>query len=424
MPIELKVPSVGESITEVEIGDWLKRQGDRVEKDQNVVVIETEKATVELPAPASGKITKILKQTGESARVGDVIGVMEEGAGREIGSEGRASARPPAEMKEGAGEQPVERRREQPVPKTKAPSQPGPPKESPEAKSGAPEPGPSPKSDVRQTPAAKRALRPEEVKPTGPGERLPKDDVLPPAEAIVPRSQASERAEETVRMSLWRRTIARRLVQAKRDAALLTTFNEIDMSAVSELRKRYGEAFRTKHNAKLGLMSFFVKAAADALNQIPQVNAEVRDENIIYHNYCDIGIAVGTGEGLVVPVLHHAERLSFADIEIAIADFAKRAEERTLQPEELEGGTFTITNGGVFGSLLSTPIVNPPQSAILGLHAIQDRPVVREGQVVIRPMMYVALTYDHRIIDGREAVLFLRRVKETIENPARILLEV
>ena len=225
-------------------------------------------------------------------------------------------------------------------------------------------------------------------------------------------------------MTRLRRTVAERLVEAQHHAALLTTFNEIDMAGVIALRKEYGEAFQQKYQVKLGFMSFFVKACVDALKLYPAVNAEVRDANIVYHNYCDIGVAVGSGKGLVVPVLRNAERMSFAEIEIAIGDFAQRAQDNKLKVEELHGGTFTISNGGVYGSLLSTPIVNPPQSGVLGMHAIQERPVAREGAVVIRPMMYVALTYDHRIVDGREGVSFLRRIKQVIENPARMLMEI
>ncbi|HUJ10247.1 MAG TPA: dihydrolipoyllysine-residue succinyltransferase [Verrucomicrobiae bacterium] len=368
MAIELKVPSVGESVTEVEIGGWLKAEGDPVAKDENVVVIESEKATVELPAPVSGRLTKILKQKGESAKVGEVIGEMQPVENAERPTE----RKPPSKGEPAKTETETETRRESP------------------------------------------AEKPEDQKSTGGKTIQTTGGIVAPA----------QRLEETVRMSLWRRTIARRLVEAKQAAALLTTFNEIDMSGVAELRKNYGERFQKKYATKLGLMPFFVKAAVDALKQFPQMNAEMRGENVVYHNFCDIGIAVSTTKGLVVPVLRRAERLSFAEIEKAIADFAGRSQTNDLLPEELEGGTFTITNGGVFGSLLSTPIVNPPQSAILGLHAIQERPVARAGQVVIRPMMYVAVTYDHRMIDGREAVLFLRRIKETIENPARMLIEV
>jgi 2-oxoglutarate dehydrogenase E2 component (dihydrolipoamide succinyltransferase) len=360
MAIELKVPPVGESITSVEVGDWVKAEGDWIGKDETVVIVDSEKATVEVPSPAAGRLSKILKRKGEPANVGDVIGEIDE----------RASA----------------------------PSQ------------NAPSPAPPPTAPKAAAPSAPLAPAPAPP-PSAPSVAAPA-----PAPSL-------ERGEESVRMSVWRRTIAKRLVQAQQDAALLTTFNEIDMSAVAELRKTWGEAFQKKHDVKLGLMSFFVKASVDALHAFPQVNAEIRGDDIVYRNYCDIGIAVSSAKGLVVPVLRGAERLSFAEIEKSIAAFARRSNDNTLTPEELEGGTFTITNGGVFGSLLSTPIVNPPQSAILGLHAIQDRPIALDGQVVIRPMMYVALTYDHRIIDGREAVSFLRRVKDAIEEPTRMLIE-
>ena len=332
-------------------------------------------------------------------------------------------------------------------------------------------------------PAAQRALaehglRPQEITPTGPGGRLLKEDVLrhlepsrgqppaaptapepaapptpegarperrlhpaaqppeppepPPAmsQAVVPSPAAEDgggaagREEETVPMSRLRRTVAERLVQAQHTAALLTTFNEINMSGAIALRKQYGEAFQRKYNVKLGFMSFFVKACVDALKQFPVLNAEARGTNIVYHNYYDIGVAIGSGKGLVVPVLRNAERLSFAEVEQAIGDFAQRARENKLKLDELQGGTFTISNGGVYGSMLSTPIVNPPQSGVLGMHAIQDRPVARDGNVVIRPIMFVALTYDHRIVDGREAVSFLRHVRDVVENPARMLMEI
>jgi 2-oxoglutarate dehydrogenase E2 component (dihydrolipoamide succinyltransferase) len=287
-------------------------------------------------------------------------------------------------------------------------------------------------------PAAARALaesrlKAQDVPATGPGGRLLKEDVMRQAEALAnaPRpaapsaaAPAGARDEEAVPMSMLRRRVAERLVQAQQTAALLTTFNEVDMTEVMELRKRHQEAFTKKHGIKLGIMSFFVKAAIEALKLIPQINAEIRGNEIIYKHYYDIGVAVGGGKGLVVPVLRNAERMSFAQIESAIADFGKRAQANALKLEELQGGTFTISNGGVYGSLLSTPIVNPPQSGVLGMHATQERPVARNGQVVIRPMMYIALTYDHRIVDGREAVTFLKRIKESLEDPARILLEV
>jgi 2-oxoglutarate dehydrogenase E2 component (dihydrolipoamide succinyltransferase) len=289
-----------------------------------------------------------------------------------------------------------------------------------------------PQGFARVMPSARRALKErglklEDVEPTGPGGRLQREDVLrhedgPQAERA-PSVQPGA-MEEAVPMSLFRRRIAERLVSAQKTAALLTTFNEIDMSAVSALRKQYQDAFVERYGTKLGFMSFFVKAAIDALKLIPAVNAEIRGTNILYKNHYDIGVAVGGGKGLAVPVIRNADRLSFSAVELAIQDFGKRAKENKLALEELSGGTFTISNGGVYGSLLSTPIVNPPQSGILGLHAIQDRPVALNGAVVIRPMMYVALTYDHRLVDGREAVTFLKRIKDCVEQPARMLVEV
>lgn len=408
MMIELKVPAVGESITEVEIGSWLKPEGATFAKDEPVAVIETEKATVELPAPEAGTLVKILKPQGATAKVGETIAHLEAGK-----AESSTTTKPA------------------PKPVSPAP-----------AKKSSEEP-------TRVTPLAKRVLaehdlRAEEVPATGPGGRVSRADVLqhvaqlqkektPPPTAstdnIAPSAPTSKtrtgaREDEVVRMSLLRRTIAKRLVEAQHTAALLTTFNEVDMSAILALRQQYQEAFQKKYGIKLGFMSFFVKAVIDALKQFPQLNAEIRDTDIVYHHYHDIGLAVSTDRGLVVPVLPDADRLSFAEIEQAVADFALRAREGKLKPEELSGGTFTITNGGVFGSLLSTPLVNPPQSGILGMHTIQERPVAVAGQVVIRPMMYVALTYDHRIVDGKEAVLFLRRAKDAVETPSRMLLEI
>ncbi len=406
MAIEIKVPELGESITEVELGDWLKQPGEQIRKDDPLVALESEKATVELPSPESGTLTQVLKRKGDTAKIGEVIALVEKGA-----------VQPAAT-----------------------------PKEATQA-SAAPKVEP-PRAELRVMPAAQVALeehglRPEDIQATGPGRRILKEDVLrhvteakppppsgpPTAQGAAPAtpstpSAAPHRQEEVVPMSRLRRTVAERLVQAQHTAALLTTFNEIDMGAVMALRKTHGEAFQQRYQIKLGFMSFFVKAGIDALKLYPAVNAEVRETNIIYHNYYDIGVAVGSGKGLVVPVLRNAERMSFAEVEIGIADFARRAKENKLKLEELQGGTFTISNGGVYGSLLSTPIVNPPQSGVLGLHAIQERPVARDGNVVIRPMMYVALTYDHRLVDGREAVSFLKRVKDVMENPARMLMEI
>jgi 2-oxoglutarate dehydrogenase E2 component (dihydrolipoamide succinyltransferase) len=377
MAVELKVPSLGESVTEVEIGAWLKSEGDAVNKDENVVSLESEKATVELPAPVSGTLGKIVKQKGEKASVGDVIALIE------TSGKSKEEAKPAK------------------APATPAPSAaPVPP--APSVPSAAPTPS------VASVPPLRAAER-KTVEPP----------VLPARQ-----SGSADRQEEVVPMTLLRRTVAQRLVEAQQTMAMLTTFNEIDLSAVIALRKQYQETFTKRYGVKLGFMSFFVKAAVEALKAIPQVNASIRGNDIVYHHYFDIGVAIGGGKGLVVPVLRNAEKMGLAEVEQAVADLAARAKANQLKPDELQGGTFTITNGGVYGSLLSTPIINPPQCAILGMHTIQERPIAVEGNVVVRPMMYVALSYDHRIVDGREAVTFLIQIKEMIEKPARILLEV
>jgi 2-oxoglutarate dehydrogenase E2 component (dihydrolipoamide succinyltransferase) len=441
MAVELRVPEVGESITEVQIGSWFKKEGDPVERDEALVEIESDKATLELPAPVSGTLSKVLKKKGEMVKVGDLIA--------EIGEGGAAK---PA-VKSAAGKAPAPTDSKAPAPAdSKAPAP---------ADSKAPAPTVSraaaPKraataptgpraAEPRVMPSAQRVLAENDldaadVVPSGPGGRVLKEDVLdrlasrpaapggtpavargiaPPASA--PITDSAERVEEAVPMSPMRLRIAERLKEAQNTAALLTTFNEIDMSQVIILREELREAFQERFAVKLGFMSFFVKASVDALMQFPQVNAEVRGKEIVYRNYYDIGIAVGGGKGLVVPVLRNAERMSFAEIEIAIADFGARARENKLSLEELKGGTFTISNGGVYGSLLSTPIINPPQSGILGLHAIQKRPVVVNDEIAIRPMMYAAVTYDHRVIDGRESVAFLKHIKELVEHPTRMLL--
>ena len=399
MAVELKVPQVGESISEVQIAEWLSSEGERIERDKPIVTVESDKATVEVPSPIAGTLTKVLKQKGETASIGEVIALIEE--------DGAAAA----------------------APKTTAKAAPPPPAEP--AAEPAAKPVAKPKSAASvEKPGTKKA--PEKTGSTGVGatpkaaslEKLEPVAAPQPAEISPFEGTAEGRDEETVKMTPMRRRIAERLVEAQQTAALLTTFNEVDMSAVISLREELRESFIERYGVKLGFMSFFVKAAVDALKLVPQVNAEIRGDSIVYKNYYDIGIAVGGGKGLVVPVLRNAERLSFAEIEKSIADFAARAKENKLKLEELYGGTFTISNGGIYGSMLSTPIINPPQSGILGLHAIQDRPVARDKQVVIRPMMYLELTYDHRIVDGREAVTFLKRIKECIEKPQRILLEV
>jgi 2-oxoglutarate dehydrogenase E2 component (dihydrolipoamide succinyltransferase) len=415
MSIELKIPEVGESIREVQIGRWLKREGDAVALDENVVELETDKASMELAAPAAGVLGKVLKKEGDMVAVGEVIAYVE------------ASPKPDGAPASAAVET---------SPQSKKPAE--------QVVESAPE---KQTDDIAVSPAARRALREHGLHAadiSASGHTLRTDDVFrhldeKKAKANVPKTidrapspvkreqpgkHANGELEEVVPMSLIRRRIAERLVSAQQQAALLTTFNEIDMTAVKELRAEYRDAFQAKYGTKLGFMSFFVKAVVDALKSQPALNAEIRDNKIVYRHYYHIGIAVSSTKGLVVPVLRSAERLSFAEIEQSIADFGARASSNKLDPADLEGGTFTITNGGIFGSLLSTPIVNPPQSGVLGMHAIQDRPVARNGEVVIRPMMYVALTYDHRLVDGREAVTFLVRIKEALEDPSRMLLEI
>jgi 2-oxoglutarate dehydrogenase E2 component (dihydrolipoamide succinyltransferase) len=389
MAVELKVPSVGESITEIEIGQWLKAEGDTVNKDENVVALESEKATVELPSPAAGTLSRIVKRKGDKALIGEVIAYLE-----------------PAQKSKDETRL-VRKSEKAPSPAPSAPMPATPPP-------APPAPAPAQASAAAASPdsaSAPLAAPPE-----------PKTEIVKAVPSRTPLAPGRE--EEVVRMSPLRRTVARRLVEAQHSMAVLTTFNEIDLSAVMALRHENQETFTARHGVKLGFMSFFVKAAIEALKAIPQLNASVLGEDIVYHNYFDIGVAIGSGKGLAVPVLRNAEQLSFAEVEKAVADFAARAKENKLKPDELQGGTFTITNGGVYGSLLSTPIVNPPQSGILGMHTIQQRPIALGGNVVVRPMMYVALSYDHRLVDGREAVTFLVRIKEMIENPARILLEI
>jgi 2-oxoglutarate dehydrogenase E2 component (dihydrolipoamide succinyltransferase) len=432
MAVELKVPTVGESITEVQIGQWLKGEGQTVAKDENLVEIETDKATVEIVAPIAGTISKVLKKSGDTATVGEVIGYMEPGVAA-------TSAQPAGGAAPAAGKQ-----SDTDAAKAQAAGSIQRQNVRPPEPGRTPEPraiGPQGEKPAAQ-PATKPAAMPQPAAEAADGNDAAGDDqalvISPEIPRQIPRTRDVQRTaktslapasrggreEEVVPMSPIRRRIAQRLVEAQHNAALLTTFNEVDMSAVMALRSEHKGVFEEKYGIKLGFMSFFVKAAIDALKLVPGVNAEIRDTNIVYHNYFDIGIAVGGGKGLVVPVLRDADRMSFADIELTISDLATRARKNALQLEELQGGTFTISNGGVYGSLLSTPIVNPPQSGILGLHTIQERPVARDGQVVIRPMMYLALTYDHRVVDGQAAVTFLKRVKEVMEEPMRMLVEV
>lgn len=423
MAVDIKIPSPGESITEVEIGEWLKANGDWVDVDETVVVIETDKANLEVPSPAAGVLQGISSQAGDLANVGDVIAQVVEGARPEAAEASAApdtaSIPPVAVASPGGHVMPSAQR---------VLHQGG---VNPSTVTGTGPGGRVLKEDAQRAVSAAAASQPaaEAVPKPAPAEAKAAVKAAPVERKAAPpappaRVVSGEREEQRTRMSRIRRTIAGRLVAAQQEGALLTTFNEVDMTAVKALRASYKQAFADKYGVKLGFMSFFVKACVSALKACPLVNARIEGDQIIQPNYADIGVAVGGGKGLIVPVMRSAGELSFADIELSIADFGRRAQDGTITPDELSGGTFTISNGGVYGSMMSTPIVNPPQSGILGMHAIQDRAVVRDGQVVVAPMMYVALTYDHRLVDGREAVTFLVHVKQCIEDPSRMMLEV
>ena len=405
MASEVKVPALGESVTEATVGEWLKQPGDTVSVDEPIASLETDKVAIDVPAPVAGLLGEFTVDVGDTVEVGAVIAMIDEsGAGA-----GKPDAAP-------------------------APS---------------PTPAPAAKEDssgdgsVTMSPAVRRAvlehgLDPTTIRGTGKDGRLTKEDVLnaakakraggdatPVAESAAPAATAptGSRNVERVRMTRLRQTIAKRLKGAQEEAALLTTFNDVDMTAVIEARTKYKDQFAKKHGIKLGFMSFFAKASTLALKDVPAVNAQIDGEEIVYHDYVDISVAVSAPNGLVVPVVRDCDKKGFAQIELDIADFGKRAKEGTLTMDDMSGGTFTISNGGVFGSLMSTPIINPPQSAVLGLHRIEDRAVVVNGEVVVRPMMYIALSYDHRLIDGREAVTALKIIKEAIEDPTRILID-
>jgi 2-oxoglutarate dehydrogenase E2 component (dihydrolipoamide succinyltransferase) len=432
---EIRVPTLGESVTEATIGKWFKRRGDLVAADEPLVELETDKVTIEVPAPAAGTLSEIVAKDGETVAVGSLLGQINPSDGAQTGAQ--ASASKPAEPAKAAA----------PPKAAVAP----PPQAAP-----APQPGPAPQAapppqaakaaaamplapSVRRL-SAESGIAPESVQGTGPDGRVTKGDMLAaieraaaaptmiaqPAQAVQVRapSPADDAArEERVRMTKLRQTIARRLKDAQNTAAMLTTFNEVDMSAVMALRSHYRDLFEKKHGVKLGFMGFFVRACVQALREIPAVNAEIDGADIIYKNYYHIGIAVGTERGLVVPVVRDCDAKSLGDIEKEIAGYGRRARDGQLKIEEMQGGTFTITNGGIYGSLMSTPILNAPQSGILGMHKIEDRPVVAAGKIEARPMMYLALSYDHRLVDGREAVTFLVRVKECLEDPARLVLD-
>ena len=431
MAIELRVPALGESIQQATVGTWLKKEGDQVQADEPVVEVESEKATVALPAPAAGVLRRIVKQSGAEVAIGELIGELEPGAvaARPAQAPPPASPAAPHAAPPAAAAAPVAQ--EAHAAQAPAAARPAPPT------NGAPG---SARSPVRAPPSVRRMMAETGLDPAALGtagvvRRADLERALDargaPAPAGSPRVEvpgpdgAAALRERTVPMSPLRRTVARRLLEAQQSAAILTTFNEIDMSRVLALREKHGETFQERHGVKLGFMSFFVKASVEALRAWPSVNAEVRGNDIVYKDHYDVGVAVGGGKGLVVPVLRDADRLGFAEIEQRIGELAKKARENRITMQDLEGGTFTISNGGIYGSLLSTPILNPPQSGILGLHKIERRAVVGPGDtVVVRPMMYVALSYDHRLVDGREAVSFLVRVKECVEDPERLLFQV
>ena len=438
MPTDVKVPALGESITEATLGSWLKQPGDSVAADEPIASLETDKVAVEVNAPVAGTLAEQLVKEGETVEVGAVIARVSEGAAASTEAAPAKAIADAATNPAGPAETPLPRE------DVHAPSE--------------------EHADLTLSPAVRRAVLehhvdPSKIQGTGKDGRITKDDVLAAAKAkesgkpvhepevksnVAPaaagasakpgtppaardtglrRGDGTGRKEERVKMSRLRQTIAQRLKEAQNTAALLTTFNDVDMSAVIEARGKYKDLFEKKHGIRLGFMGFFVKACALAARDLPAVNASIEGDEIVYRDYFDVSIAVSAPKGLVVPVVRNAESMGFADIEKAIAEYGKKAKEGTLTLDEMTGGTFTISNGGVFGSLLSTPIINPPQSAVLGMHRIEERPVAKDGQVVIRPMMYLALSYDHRLVDGREAVTFLVRVKEAIEDPTRLLID-
>lgn len=416
MATEVKVPTLGESVTEATVGAWLKKPGDTVALDEPICSLETDKVAVDVPSPVAGVLGQQLVKEGDTVNVGAVIAVIE--AGGAAAAPAPAAAAAPAAKAEAAA----------PAPAASAPA------EDDDSEGG----------NLTLSPAVRRmvlehGLDPSKIKGTGKDGRLTKDDVAAavadgtakaavasaasaaPAAAAAP--SAPGRGEERVRMTRLRQTVAKRLKTAQETAALLTTFNDVDMTAVIEARAKYKDLFEKKHGVRLGFMGFFTKAVTMALRDIPGVNAQIDGDEIVYHDYADISVAVSAPNGLVVPVIRNAESMSVAEVEKTIGDFGKKAKDGTMTMEDMKGGTFTISNGGVFGSLMSTPIINTPQSAVLGLHRIEDRAVVRDGQIVIRPMMYMALSYDHRLIDGREAVTFLVAVKNAIEDPTRLLID-
>ncbi len=414
MATEIRVPTLGESVTEATVAKWFKKPGDSVSADEPLVELETDKVTVEVPAPSAGVLSEIVAKDGETVEVGALLGQIGEG-------KGAASAPKKEDAKK---EEPKKA-------EAKADAKPEPKKAEASAPSKPADAGPSPA--VRRV-AEENDLDVSKIEGTGKGGRVTKADAeeaaaskssasSAPAQVKAPAPADQSAREERVKMTRLRKTIATRLKEAQNTAAMLTTFNEVDMTNVMALRNQYKDLFEKKHGVRVGFMGFFVKACIHALQEIPAVNAEIDGEELVYKNYYNIGVAVGTDRGLVVPVIRDAQDLSLAGIEKTINDFGRRARDGALKLEELQGGTFTISNGGVYGSLMSTPILNAPQSGILGMHKIQERPMVIGGKIEIRPMMYLALSYDHRIVDGKEAVTFLVRVKDVLEDPQRLLLD-
>jgi 2-oxoglutarate dehydrogenase E2 component (dihydrolipoamide succinyltransferase) len=430
MATEIRVPALGESVTEAIVGKWFKKAGETVKADEPVVELETDKVTLEVNAPQAGVISQIVAKEGDTVAVGAVLGAIGDGAG--------AAAQAPAQPDKGAGEKIAQA---QPNGAKTAQAEQGSPNPALKAEAPAQASGRDTLSPAVRKAVTENNIDPASVQGTGKDGQLLKGDVLAaiergatatrtpaaqapaPAAARPPSAPQDKAREERVRMTKLRQTIARRLKESQNNAAMLTTFNEVDMTGIMSARTLYKDLFEKKHGVKLGFMGFFVKACIHALHEIPAVNAEIDGEDLVYKNYYNIGIAVGTERGLVVPVVRDADRKTIADVEKEIADYGRKARTGKLSIDEMQGGTFTITNGGVYGSLMSTPILNAPQSGILGMHKIQERPVVIGGKIEVRPMMYLALTYDHRIVDGREAVTFLVRVKESLEDPQRLVLD-
>ncbi|MGD8354203.1 MAG: 2-oxoglutarate dehydrogenase complex dihydrolipoyllysine-residue succinyltransferase [Methyloceanibacter sp.] len=429
MTTEIRVPTLGESVVEARVGQWFKQAGEEVAADEPLVELETDKVTVEVPAPSAGILSEIVVKEGDTVEVGALLGTIADGDGAVVVPVTKAAEPKPVDPAPAP----------QPAPAAAAPTEPVALKREPHIRAEI-APTSMPPSPAAQKLLEESGLTVDRVTGTGKRGQILKGDVIaataaaetlretpreakPPAPARAPVTPDDASREERVRMTRLRQTIAKRLKDAQDTAAMLTTFNDVDMSHIIQLRKEYKDDFQKRHGVKLGFMGFFVKACVQALRDIPAVNAEIDGDDLVYKNYYHIGVAVGTERGLVVPVIRDADRMGLAEVESTIADFGMRAREGKLGLAEMQGGTFTISNGGIYGSMLSTPILNAPQSGILGMHRIEERPVVRDGQIVARPMMYLALSYDHRIVDGKEAVTFLVNVKDSLENPARLILD-